>query len=96
MYSSFQVQIVESLFRIVVVLGKIKKDRERIRLFICDALYCLQFRAVNILFIALTSWPEIIPQYDPNGSNGEFPPRIVLFLKMFSQFIITIIIFQIF
>lgn len=64
-------QIVESLFRIVVVLGKIKKDRERIRMFICDALYCLTFRAVNILYIALTSWPEIIPHHDTDGSNGK-------------------------
>ncbi|XP_011500750.1 PREDICTED: uncharacterized protein LOC105364516 [Ceratosolen solmsi marchali] len=64
---SQEVQIVERLFRILVVLNKIKKDREKVRIFCCDALYCLKLGAVNIIYVALMCWPEVLPKYDPNN-----------------------------
>ncbi|OXU30848.1 hypothetical protein TSAR_012652 [Trichomalopsis sarcophagae] len=62
-----EVQIVERLFRILVSLNKIKKDREKVRMFCCDALYCLNLRAINIIYVALMCWPEVFPKHDSNN-----------------------------
>ncbi|KAJ8675503.1 hypothetical protein QAD02_011289 [Eretmocerus hayati] len=61
--------VVERLSRVFVVLSKIKKDREKVRMFICDAFYCLKMRAVNVLYVALQSWPEVLPKYDSNRKD---------------------------
>ncbi|KAF7998098.1 hypothetical protein HCN44_009496 [Aphidius gifuensis] len=54
------------LSRIYVVLSKIKKDRERVRIMCCDALYCLKLNALHIIHSAITTWPEVLPFYDSN------------------------------
>lgn len=58
--------VLEGLARFFVLMAKIKKDRERVRIMICDALYCFQTKAFNILYVILTSWAEVIPTYDEN------------------------------
>ncbi|XP_058794539.1 uncharacterized protein LOC131666146 [Phymastichus coffea] len=62
-----EIHTVERLFRILVVLNKIKKDREKVRMLFCDALYCYNTRAMNIIYIALTCWSEVFPKHDANN-----------------------------
>ncbi|KOX78577.1 hypothetical protein WN51_07438 [Melipona quadrifasciata] len=53
--------VIESLARMYTILARIKKDREKVRIFCCDALYCLGFHAILILYTVLTCWPEVFP-----------------------------------
>lgn len=62
-----QIEEIQSLARIFVSLCKIKKDRERVRMMICDALYSLQNKCIVIIHIALTSWTEVLPIYNENS-----------------------------
>ncbi|XP_057329851.1 serine/arginine repetitive matrix protein 2-like [Microplitis mediator] len=65
--------VLEGLARFFVLMAKIKKDRERVRIMICDALYCFQTKAFNILYVVLTCWAEVIPTYDENTMS--LPPQ---------------------
>ncbi|KAK0159211.1 hypothetical protein PV328_010122 [Microctonus aethiopoides] len=67
MSSKLQIEEIQSLARIFVALCKIKKDRERVRMMICDALYSLQNKCIVIIHIALTSWTEVLPIYNENS-----------------------------
>ncbi|XP_014237088.1 uncharacterized protein YFR016C-like [Trichogramma pretiosum] len=62
-----EASLVERLFRILIVLCRIKRDREKVRIFLLDALYSLNMRAVNCIYVALTSWSELIPKHDSNN-----------------------------
>lgn len=65
------------------VLARIKKDREKVRIFCCDALYCLGLNAVIILYTVLTCWPEVFPKNDSNPGMYDF---IINFkIKCFSR-----------
>ncbi|XP_031783522.1 uncharacterized protein LOC100121279 [Nasonia vitripennis] len=77
-----EVQIVERLFRILVSLNKIKKDREKVRMFCCDALYCLNLRAINIIYVALMCWPEVFPKHD---SNNDIIVKTIVHIVMTLQ-----------
>ncbi|XP_017875365.1 uncharacterized protein LOC108622172 [Ceratina calcarata] len=59
--------VIESLSRVYTVIARIKKDRERVRMFCCDALYCLGLNAVPVLYVVLTSWPEVFPNNETNS-----------------------------
>ncbi|XP_032670471.1 uncharacterized protein MAL13P1.304-like isoform X2 [Odontomachus brunneus] len=62
---------VEIFTRIYVALARLQNDREAVRIMCCDALYCMGFRAINVLYMALTSWPEIFPHV--NDYKGLLP-----------------------
>ncbi|EFN81307.1 hypothetical protein EAI_01676 [Harpegnathos saltator] len=68
---------VESFTRIYVVLARLQNDREAVRIMCCDALYCMGYHAINVLYTALTSWPEIFPHAD---AHKGFLPRCIAFL----------------
>ncbi|CAG5075102.1 Protein of unknown function [Cotesia congregata] len=70
------VETLQALSRFFILVTKIKKDRERARIFLCDALYALQKKAFYVLHIFMTCWAEVIPRYDestmsflPTGGN---------------------------
>lgn len=56
----------EALSRIFVSLARLKKDRERVRIFICDALYSLQRKALIVIHAVISNWCEVLPMYDEN------------------------------
>ncbi|XP_015590528.1 uncharacterized protein LOC107265513 isoform X2 [Cephus cinctus] len=56
-----EVNIIETLVRVYTVLSRIAKDREKVRILCCDALYCLRLKAIPIIYVALTCWPEVFP-----------------------------------
>lgn len=51
------------------VLARIKKDREKVRIFCCDALYCLGVHAILILYTVFTSWPEVFPNNETSTNS---------------------------
>ncbi|XP_014603232.1 PREDICTED: protein PF14_0175-like isoform X2 [Polistes canadensis] len=57
---------IENLIRVYIALTRIQKDREKLRMLCCDALYCLGFSAVPIIYTVLTCWPEVFPQCTEN------------------------------
>ncbi|OAD59389.1 hypothetical protein WN48_09129 [Eufriesea mexicana] len=75
-------QPIESLSRMYTVLARIRKDREKVRIFCCDALYCLGINAVIILYTVLTCWPEVFPN---NDTNAELLPRCMAHLILEQQ-----------
>ncbi|XP_044581006.1 serine/arginine repetitive matrix protein 2-like isoform X2 [Cotesia glomerata] len=67
------VEALQALSRFFILITKIKKDRERARIFLCDALYALQKKTFYILHIFMTCWAEVIPRYDE--STMSFLPK---------------------
>lgn len=68
------------------ILARIKKDREKIRIFCCDALYCLGLNAIIILYTVFTCWPEVFRQNnDINTGAYNFLNnfRIKFFIQYF-------------
>ncbi|XP_063978946.1 uncharacterized protein LOC135163437 [Diachasmimorpha longicaudata] len=57
-------ETVEELSKLFTVLARIRKDRERVRIMCCDAVYGLQKRSLIVLHAVLTCWPEVLPLYD--------------------------------
>ncbi|KYQ47177.1 hypothetical protein ALC60_13809 [Trachymyrmex zeteki] len=47
---------IDSLTRIYVVLSRIQKDREKIRIMCCSALYCMNLKSIAVLNTILTCW----------------------------------------
>ncbi|XP_033365543.1 uncharacterized protein LOC117242744 [Bombus vosnesenskii] len=74
---------IESLARMYTVLARIKKDREKVRIFCCDALYCLGVHAILILYTVLTSWPEVFPNNET--STNRLLPKCMAHLIMAQQ-----------
>ncbi|XP_043604495.1 uncharacterized protein LOC122577304 [Bombus pyrosoma] len=74
---------VESLARMYTVLARIKKDREKMRIFCCDALYCLGVHAILILYTVFTSWPEVFPNNET--STNRLLPKCMAHLIMAQQ-----------
>ncbi|XP_043249743.1 uncharacterized protein LOC122395895 [Colletes gigas] len=74
--------VVESLARMYTVLARIKKDRERVRIFCCDALYCLGLNAILVLYTVFTCWPEVFPNSE---TNNELLPKCMAHLIMSQQ-----------
>ncbi|XP_043786603.1 uncharacterized protein PF11_0213-like isoform X2 [Apis laboriosa] len=74
---------VESLARMYTILARIKKDREKIRIFCCDALYCLGLNAIIILYTVFTCWPEVFRQN--NDVNTELLPKCMAHLILIQQ-----------
>ncbi|XP_076754836.1 uncharacterized protein LOC143425720 [Xylocopa sonorina] len=74
--------IVESLSRMYTILARIKKDRERVRIFCCDALYCLGLNAICALYTVLTSWAEVFPN---NEADNKILPRCMAHLILTLQ-----------
>ncbi|XP_076619041.1 uncharacterized protein LOC143340695 isoform X2 [Colletes latitarsis] len=74
--------IVESLARMYTVLARIKKDRERVRIFCCDALYCLGLNATIVLYTVFTCWPEVFPNSE---TSNELLPKCMAHLIMAQQ-----------
>ncbi|XP_076235773.1 uncharacterized protein LOC143180123 [Calliopsis andreniformis] len=69
---SLERSVIESLARMFTVLARIKKDREKVRIFCCDALYCLGLNAVIVLYTVFICWPEVFPN---NETNRELLPK---------------------
>ncbi|XP_014484039.1 PREDICTED: uncharacterized protein LOC106749268 [Dinoponera quadriceps] len=67
----------ELLTRMYVALARLQNDREAVRIMCCDALYCMGFRAINVLYTILTSWPEIFPHID---ARKGLLPKCIAFL----------------
>ncbi|CAK9815485.1 hypothetical protein ANTQUA_LOCUS8457, partial [Anthophora quadrimaculata] len=74
--------IIESLARMYTVLARIQKDRERVRIFCCDALYCLGLNAIIILYTVFTCWPEVFPN---NETDSKLLPKCMAHLIMAQQ-----------
>ncbi|XP_029659718.1 uncharacterized protein LOC115233440 isoform X2 [Formica exsecta] len=68
---------VGSLTRMYLVLSRIQKDRERVRIMCCNALYCMNLMSINVLYTVLTSWPEVLPNAE---INNEILPTCIAFL----------------
>ncbi|XP_071877410.1 uncharacterized protein [Bombus fervidus] len=73
----------QSLARMYTVLARIKKDREKIRMFCCDALYCLGVHAILILYTVFTCWPEVFPNNET--STNRLLPKCMAHLIMAQQ-----------
>ncbi|XP_015174536.1 PREDICTED: uncharacterized protein LOC107065397 [Polistes dominula] len=58
---------IENLIRLYIALTRIQKDREKLRVLCCDALYCLGMSAVSVIYITLTCWPEVLPKFTENN-----------------------------
>ncbi|XP_015126296.1 uncharacterized protein LOC107047904 [Diachasma alloeum] len=57
-------EAVGELSKLYTVLARIRKDRERVRIMCCDAIYGLQKKSVIVLHAVLTCWPEVLPLFD--------------------------------
>ncbi|KAG7207355.1 hypothetical protein KM043_009018 [Ampulex compressa] len=66
--------VAEVLSRMYAVLARIKKDREKVRIFCCDALYCLGVNAITVIHAVLACWPEVLPH---SSANKEILPRCI-------------------
>ncbi|XP_043516545.1 putative leucine-rich repeat-containing protein DDB_G0290503 isoform X2 [Frieseomelitta varia] len=75
--------VVQSLARMYTILARIKKDREKVRIFCCDALYCLGLHAILILYTVFTSWPEVFPNNET--SVNKLLPKCMAHLIMTQQ-----------
>ncbi|KAK1129103.1 hypothetical protein K0M31_020233 [Melipona bicolor] len=75
--------VIESLARMYTILARIKKDREKVRIFCCDAMYCLGFHAILILYTVLTSWPEVFPNNET--SVNKLLPKCMAHLIVTQQ-----------
>ncbi|XP_033332491.2 uncharacterized protein LOC117223973 isoform X1 [Megalopta genalis] len=74
-----QRSVVDSLARIYTILARIQKDRERVRIFCCDAIYCLGLNATIVLYTVFTCWPEVFPC---NETNKDVLPKCIAHLTM--------------
>ncbi|XP_012279742.1 uncharacterized protein LOC105699387 isoform X2 [Orussus abietinus] len=74
--------VVESLTRMYAVLCRIQKDREKVRMLCCDALYCLGVKALPLMYVVFTSWPEVFPMAD---TSKEILPKCIVYSIMTSQ-----------
>ncbi|CAL7952285.1 unnamed protein product [Xylocopa violacea] len=74
--------VIESLSRMYTILARIKKDREKVRIFCCDALYCLGINAICILYTVLTCWAEVFPN---NETNSKLLSKCMAHLVMTLQ-----------
>ncbi|KOC62740.1 hypothetical protein WH47_03724 [Habropoda laboriosa] len=74
--------IIDSLARMYTVLARISKDREKVRIFCCDALYCLGLNAIIILYTVFTCWPEVFPS---NETGNKLLPKCMAHLIMAQQ-----------
>ncbi|XP_076687320.1 uncharacterized protein LOC143378988 isoform X2 [Andrena cerasifolii] len=72
-----QKSVLESLARMYAVLARIKKDREKVRIFCCDALYSLGLNAIIVLYTVFTCWPEVFPN---NETNNELLPKCMAYV----------------
>lgn len=68
----------ESLSRMYTVLARIKKDREKVRIFCCDALYCLGLNATLVLYTVFTCWPEVFPSNETNSGVYNFYNKFLI------------------
>ncbi|XP_047987491.1 uncharacterized protein LOC125227274 isoform X2 [Leguminivora glycinivorella] len=53
--------VIETLSHFYAVLCRYNKDRNRLRLFIIDAMYCLQYKAVPLIKQCIDVWMHILP-----------------------------------
>ncbi|XP_070518536.1 putative leucine-rich repeat-containing protein DDB_G0290503 isoform X2 [Cardiocondyla obscurior] len=74
---NFHLGQVASLTRIYVVLSRIQKDREKIRMMCCNALYSMGLKSITVLYTVLTSWPEVLPNAE---TNKGLLPKCIAFL----------------
>ncbi|XP_011332737.1 uncharacterized protein LOC105276645 isoform X2 [Ooceraea biroi] len=74
--------VVDTLTRMYVILSRIQKDREKIRIMCCDALYCMNLKAISVLYIVLTCWSEVLPKAD---TNIGILPKCIAFLIGWQQ-----------
>ncbi|XP_072753727.1 uncharacterized protein [Anoplolepis gracilipes] len=70
-------QSIGSLTRMYLALSRIQKDREKVRIMCCNALYCMNLMSINILYTVFTSWPEVFPNAE---INREILPTCIAFL----------------
>lgn len=68
---------IDSLTRIYVVLSRIQKDREKIRMMCCSALYCMNLKSIAVLNTILTCWSEVLPNAE---TNKEILSKCIAFL----------------
>ncbi|XP_054002157.1 uncharacterized protein LOC128888946 [Hylaeus anthracinus] len=69
--------VVQSLSRMYTVLARVKKDREKVRIFCCDILYFLGLHATVALYTVFTCWPEVFPN---NDTTNELLPKCIAHL----------------
>ncbi|XP_063376395.1 uncharacterized protein LOC134663815 [Cydia fagiglandana] len=53
--------VIETLSHFYAVLCRYNKDRNRLRLFVMDAMYCLQYKAVPLIKQCMDVWMHILP-----------------------------------
>ncbi|XP_061707845.1 uncharacterized protein LOC133518229 [Cydia pomonella] len=53
--------VIDTLSHFYAVLCRYNKDRNRLRLFIIDAMYCLQYKAVPLIKQCMEVWMHILP-----------------------------------
>ncbi|KYN04418.1 hypothetical protein ALC62_04642 [Cyphomyrmex costatus] len=68
---------IDSLTRIYVVLSRIQKDREKIRMMCCSALYCMNLKSIAVLNTTLMCWSEVLPNAE---TNKEILSKCIAFL----------------
>ncbi|XP_018337044.1 PREDICTED: uncharacterized protein LOC108745405 [Trachymyrmex septentrionalis] len=68
---------IDSLTRIYVVLSRIQKDREKIRMMCCSALYCMNLKSIAVLNTILMCWSEVLPNAE---INKEILSKCIAFL----------------
>ncbi|XP_034183081.2 uncharacterized protein LOC117605644 [Osmia lignaria lignaria] len=73
---------IESFARMYTILARIKKDREKVRIFCCDALYCLGLNAILVLYTVFTCWPEVFPN---NETSNQLLPKCMAHFIMRQQ-----------
>ena len=56
----------------LTVLARMKKDRERVRMYLFDAFYCLGRSAIPVTYSILSIWPEVFPMHGTLTPNGKF------------------------
>ncbi|XP_011296749.1 uncharacterized protein [Fopius arisanus] len=76
-------EAVGELSKLFTILVRIRKDRERVRIMCCDAIYGLQKKSLIVLHAVLTCWPEVLPMYDA-GKNQYLPITIVHIVRTHS------------
>ncbi|XP_076224217.1 uncharacterized protein LOC116425084 [Nomia melanderi] len=77
-----QKSVVELLARVYIILAKIKKDRQKVRIFCCDALYCMGLSGILVLYTVFTCWPESFPK---NETNNDLLPKCIAHLLLAQQ-----------
>ncbi|KYM85061.1 hypothetical protein ALC53_04849 [Atta colombica] len=68
---------IDSLTRIYVVLSRIQKDREKVRMMCCSALYCMNLKSIAVLNTILMCWSEVLPNAE---TNKEILSKCIAFL----------------